>query len=147
MSEHDEINHPRHYTSHPSGVECIQITEHMGFCIGNAIKYLWRADEKHSDPLPDLHKAKWYVEREIARRENAATASASASLSNDQAVLLALLHSHPTGAHRRELRDALRWHQNRLDDTLTALRKSGDVATTPETLDTGVVVHRYRVAS
>jgi hypothetical protein len=62
----DLINHPPHYTSHPSGVECIQITEHMGFNLGNAIKYIWRANEK-GDPMVDLMKARWYVEREIAR--------------------------------------------------------------------------------
>ncbi|HEY7709056.1 MAG TPA: DUF3310 domain-containing protein, partial [Candidatus Entotheonella sp.] len=43
---HDNVNHPPHYTTHQSGVECIQITEHMGFCLGNAIKYIWRADLK-----------------------------------------------------------------------------------------------------
>ncbi len=40
--EDDKVNHPKHYTSHPSGIEAIQITEHYDFCIGNAIKYLWR---------------------------------------------------------------------------------------------------------
>lgn len=68
--ELDLVNHPPHYTSHPSGIECIQITEHMGFNIGNAIKYLWRADEKGA-PLDDLRKAAWYVQREIERRERA----------------------------------------------------------------------------
>jgi len=67
----DKINHPPHYTSHPSGVECIQITEGFSFNIGNAIKYLWRADEKGA-PLDDLKKAGWYIEREITRRINAA---------------------------------------------------------------------------
>jgi hypothetical protein len=67
----DLVNNPPHYTSHPSGVECIQITEHMGFNVGNAIKYLWRADEKGA-PLDDLRKAAWYVQREIERRERAA---------------------------------------------------------------------------
>jgi hypothetical protein len=62
----DLINHPPHYTEHPSGVECIQITEHMNFCVGNAIKYLWRAGKK-SDAIPDLEKARWYVDREIER--------------------------------------------------------------------------------
>lgn len=66
----DNINHPAHYTSHPSGVECIQITEHMSFNLGNAIKYLWRADEKGA-PLDDLRKAAWYIQREIAKREKA----------------------------------------------------------------------------
>ena len=35
----DPVNYPKHYTEHPSGVECIQITEHMNFCLGNAVKY------------------------------------------------------------------------------------------------------------
>lgn len=63
----DPVNHPEHYTSHPSGVECIQITEHMGFCLGNAIKYIWRADEKGAD-IEDLQKAAWYIQREITKR-------------------------------------------------------------------------------
>ena len=63
----DPVNHPIHYTNHPSGVECIQITEHMGFCLGNAIKYIWRADLKGKD-IEDLKKAIWYVQREIDRR-------------------------------------------------------------------------------
>lgn len=67
MVSDDPVNHPSHYTSHPSGVECIQVTEHMGFNVGNAVKYLWRADEK-GNALEDLRKAAWYVEREIARR-------------------------------------------------------------------------------
>ena|SRR5690554_4135037 len=63
----DMVNRPPHYTQHPSGVECIQITEHMSFTIGNAMKYLWRADLKNG--IEDLEKAKWYIEREIARRK------------------------------------------------------------------------------
>jgi hypothetical protein len=65
--EHDPVNHPKHYTTHPSGVECIQITEHMGFNLGNAMKYIWRADEK-MNAIEDLRKAVWYVQREIAKR-------------------------------------------------------------------------------
>ena len=57
---------PQHYKLHPSGVECIQITEHMNFNLGNAIKYLWRAGLK-GDPVEDLEKAAWYIEREIKR--------------------------------------------------------------------------------
>ncbi len=68
VSATDMVNHPPHYTSHPSGVECIQITEHMGFCLGNAMKYIWRADLK-ADAVEDLEKAKWYLERELARRK------------------------------------------------------------------------------
>jgi hypothetical protein len=68
-SEYDQVNHPRHYTTHPSGVECITITEHLNFNLGNAIKYIWRAGEKDADELTDLRKARWYVSREIYRRE------------------------------------------------------------------------------
>lgn len=68
MSALDPINHPPHYTSHPSGVECIQITEHMGFNLGNAIKYLWRADLKSESPIQDLEKARWYIDRELGRQ-------------------------------------------------------------------------------
>ena len=63
----DPINHPPHYTTHPSGVECIEIIEHFNFCVGNAIKYLWRAGLK-GDAIDDLRKARWYIDREIERR-------------------------------------------------------------------------------
>lgn len=65
----DMVNHPPHYKAHPSGVECIEIVEHFQFCIGNAIKYLWRAGIKTDDPLEDLRKAHWYISREIDRIE------------------------------------------------------------------------------
>lgn len=64
----DPINHPSHYVAHPSGVECITVTEHLSFCVGNAIKYLWRAGLK-GDAIEDLKKARWYVDRELARRQ------------------------------------------------------------------------------
>jgi hypothetical protein len=63
----DNIN-PQHYRQHPSGVECIEVTQHCNFCIGNAIKYLWRAGLK-GDAVEDLKKAAWYIDREIRRRE------------------------------------------------------------------------------
>jgi hypothetical protein len=63
---HDPVKNPAHYTSHPSGVEQIQVSEHMSFCLGNAIKYLWRAGLK-GDAIEDLRKAVFYIEREIAR--------------------------------------------------------------------------------
>ncbi len=68
----DNVNHPRHYTEHPSGVECIQITEHMGFNLGNAVKYIWRADLK-GNQVEDLKKAVWYINREIQRISNEST--------------------------------------------------------------------------
>jgi hypothetical protein len=62
------VNHPPHYTGSPSGVECIDVVEHMPYNIGAAVKYLWRCDLK-ADPIEDLKKARWYVDREIKRRE------------------------------------------------------------------------------
>lgn len=64
----DVVNHPAHYTDHPSGVECIAVAEHMNFCLGNVIKYVWRAGSK-GNQLEDLRKAAWYLAREIARLE------------------------------------------------------------------------------
>lgn len=68
MSTPDPVNHPQHYLTHRSGIECIKITEHLNFCLGNAIKYIWRADSK-GDAINDLAKAAWYIDREITRRK------------------------------------------------------------------------------
>jgi len=66
MTEDDPVNHPKHYTQHPSGIECIEITRWMSFNLGNAIKYIWRAGEK-GNKVQDLQKAIWYLEDEIQR--------------------------------------------------------------------------------
>lgn len=73
----DNVNHPKHYTSHPSGIECIEITRHYCFAIGNAIKYLWRAGLKVEEGLTnkqkeieDLEKAKWYINDRINQLKN-----------------------------------------------------------------------------
>ncbi len=61
----DSVNHPAHYTSHPSGVEAIDVTEHFTFNLGNVIKYVWRAELKNG--VEDLRKAAFYLDREIRR--------------------------------------------------------------------------------
>jgi len=66
-SAEDKVNHPAHYTNHPSGVECITVTRHMSFNLGNAVKYIWRADLK-DDAILDLQKAVFYLNDEIKRR-------------------------------------------------------------------------------
>lgn len=75
------VNHPTHYTSSPAkcaqcgaGIECIQITETMDFCLGNTIKYVWRSGLK-GEALEDLEKARWYLDRAItqARLERTTT--------------------------------------------------------------------------
>lgn len=73
----DNVNHPKHYTSHPSGVECIEITEHYNFCIGNVIKYLWRAGLKNEGStmsldkeIEDIEKSIWYLNRHLDTLKN-----------------------------------------------------------------------------
>lgn len=67
--ENHPVNHPAHYNRHPSGVECITITRHMSFNLGNAVKYIWRADLKNG--IEDLQKAVWYLTDEITKRNGA----------------------------------------------------------------------------
>lgn len=62
----DEIN-PKHYQENPSGVQCIDVAEHLNFNLGNALKYIWRCDLK-DDPITNIEKAIWYLQREILRR-------------------------------------------------------------------------------
>ena len=64
----ERVNHPPHYNQHPSGIEAIDVIEHMSFNIGNAMKYLWRADFKE-DAVEDMQKAVWYITREIEKRK------------------------------------------------------------------------------
>ncbi|MEK0123190.1 DUF3310 domain-containing protein, partial [Bordetella pertussis] len=66
------VNHPSHYCSHPSGIECITITRHHDFCVGNAMKYMWRAGLKNSSKekeIEDLKKAIWYLNDRISQLE------------------------------------------------------------------------------
>lgn len=66
----DNVNRPAHYNGHPSGIECIQITEHFDFVIGNIIKYAWRAGKKRGNTkLEDLEKCLWYANRAVEREK------------------------------------------------------------------------------
>lgn len=62
------VNHPEHYNQNGSGIECIDVAEHFNFNLGNAIKYIWRCDEKEK-PIEDLEKAVFCIQREIERRK------------------------------------------------------------------------------
>lgn len=73
----DNVNSPKHYTSHPSGVQCIDIVRHYCFSVGNAIKYLWRAGLKTEEgmtdkekEIEDLNKAIWYIKDRINQLKN-----------------------------------------------------------------------------
>lgn len=74
--QYERVNHPKHYNSHPSGIECIDVIEHMTLNTGTAVKYLWRAGLKPGEnTLYDLKKALWYVNREIERVEKEVAAA------------------------------------------------------------------------
>lgn len=66
--ELDAAVNPDHYKIHPSGVECITVTEHFNLNLGSAIGYIWRSDHKDT-PIENLSKAVWHLQREIKRLE------------------------------------------------------------------------------
>jgi len=66
--EFDNVNHPSHYVSHPSGVETINITREFEFALGNAWKYLMRFRYK-GKPKEDLEKAVWYMNDYMNHRD------------------------------------------------------------------------------
>jgi hypothetical protein len=65
--EKDVVNHPAHYTA--GGIEVIDFIEakQLGYHLGNVIKYISRVDQK-DDPIENLEKARWYLDREIQKR-------------------------------------------------------------------------------
>lgn len=70
---HDPVAHPAHYTYLPSSIEPIDIAEHLPFCLGSALKYIVRCGHKAgADPIEDLEKAKWLIDREIQRLRRSA---------------------------------------------------------------------------
>ena len=70
----DAVNHPAHYGGADNPYEAIKVIEawHLGFCLGNTVKYIARAERKGAT-VEDLKKARWYLDREIARREGKPT--------------------------------------------------------------------------
>ena len=69
----DPVNSPNYYNKHPSGIECIEIVKHYDFCIGNVIKYCWRAGlkgETNEKEIEDLKKARKYLDYKIEMLTN-----------------------------------------------------------------------------
>lgn len=69
-----EIEHPSYYNQ--GGIECIDVMQKLygkdfvsNFCLGNALKYLWRCDRKHETPINDLKKARWYIDHAVKINE------------------------------------------------------------------------------
>lgn len=68
----DPVKHPDWYTWIP-GIECMDVARHFPYCLGAAIKYIWRAGRKNPEKkIEDLKKAREYLDREIAFAEGTA---------------------------------------------------------------------------
>lgn len=66
LTDHDPVNRPAHYTD--GKIEVIEYIEDkkLGFCLGNAVKYISRAGKKDPEKeVEDLEKAVWYIQRRI----------------------------------------------------------------------------------
>lgn len=111
-TQHDAVEHPRHYTNHPSGIECLEITRDLGFDIGNAIKYVWRADLKNG--AEDLLKARFYI-NDYMRHFHAADGRIPAD------KLRRVAAAEPAGSPRRAFFYAL--SDGKIGDALDALNQ------------------------
>ena len=67
--EVDNVNHPKHYDGN---IQCIDAMQEVlgkngtiGFCVGNAFKYIWRCRKKHETPIEDLQKCRWYINKAL----------------------------------------------------------------------------------
>jgi hypothetical protein len=90
----DSIDHPQHYTAHSSGIEAIQICEHLDFCLGNAIKYLWRAGKK-ANTVEDLKKSAWYLRRALGEKHHI--------LGGEYFPIAKVIESEPIGSVLRDV--------------------------------------------
>jgi len=125
----DNVNHPKHYKNHPSGVECIELAEHLNFNRGNALKYVWRHSLKNASK-EDLQKAAWYIKREIAREAIIDPKEYAKPQSNFEAVYDTLYEYYFAYAqcefigfiddivfgHDSDLLDALKYVNNLIED-------------------------------
>jgi len=83
------VHHPKHYNSHPSGIECVEFSELLPGNLSHACVYVWRYRDK-GQPEQDLAKALWFIDREAAR-------TTSERLSARE--LLGLTHNDGWSAH------------------------------------------------
>lgn len=92
----DMVNHPPHYNEHPSGIECIRVTERLPFNLGNAFKYVFRHKAKNG--REDLQKAHWYLKRELERDHRPGIAVYDLQEANGLARAIAAHEPYPAGA-------------------------------------------------
>jgi len=118
----DAVEKPRHYNAHASGVQTIEITAPMGFCLGNAVKYLWRCDEKGA-ALEDLRKSAWYVRHELNRRVEVGIDSRRVMQSLGNGDALSAFLAHEPAAFKRDAIELL-WRAETWPHALDELRRA-----------------------
>jgi len=114
----DMVNHPPHYNGHPSGIECIEVTEQLPFNLGNAFKYVFRHRAKNG--REDLLKAEWYLRRELDRPDRDGLILEAPPSTAMPVFRIAAHESYPMGAclvaiSRRAPYEALHWLAKLLD--------------------------------
>lgn len=92
----DMVNHPPHYNGHPSGVECIEVTERLPFNLGNAFKYVFRHRAKNG--RQDLEKARWYLARELERQQRSGIGIGHLQTAHALSSRIAAHEPYPVGA-------------------------------------------------
>lgn len=98
--QNDNVNHPKHYTQHPSGVECCDISQWLSGCLAQAFQYVWRAGSKADNPKEqDLEKAIFWIKKELLIPYDDAYA-----ISFGQTVLLHKVLEHESGYKRDALK-------------------------------------------
>ena len=111
------VNHPPHYNSHPSGVECIEVTERLPFNLGNAFKYVFRHRAKNG--RQDLEKARWYLARELERQQRSGIGIGHLQTAHALSCRIAAHEPYPVGAAlvaiaADEPAEALQWVEHLL---------------------------------
>lgn len=102
VGDADPVEHPAHYElSHP-GLECIDLTAGMSFCMGNAVKYVWRYRSKNK-PVEDLRKSLWYTHYAENRNEPIALTC------RQRGIINALQHQSQTEQYEFQFWNALRF--------------------------------------
>lgn len=123
----ESVDHPRHYNAHASGIECVDIAEHLGFNQGNALKYLWRAGEKdQAKVIEDMRKARWYLARELARKSMPALALPAEVNRMAMKVMVHTTYGNPLCLMASVVRD---WdgygpRKDRMIDTMAAIDRA-----------------------
>lgn len=109
----EQVNHPKHYNDHPSGIECVDLAEQFNFNMGNAIKYFWRSGKKGPADI-DVQKGLWYLKREQHRlltTSHTSTVWPATKLKNVDDMMLTITRNEPQGSNLGALLSVIRCNE------------------------------------